>query len=284
MKVLLTGATGFVGNAITQALVSRDVSIRAIVRGMRTHPPGITEHVHTDDMFEEDAAFYSRALDGVDAVIHAAWFVEHGAYVTSSKNLSALVGTLRFGQAAIEAGVKRFVGLGTCFEYDLTAPMPLTSASTLAPNTPYGAAKAAAYMALSRAFAHAELSFAWARLFYLHGEGEDPRRFVASIKAQLSVGGPAKMSSGRQVRDYMHVADAGRRIAALCFDHTEGAVNICSGQPQSLAELALSIAAPLGQEHLLAIGSLPDRPGDPAVITGIPYVPLEETTNDANHA
>lgn len=91
------------------------------------------------------------------------------------------------------------------------------------------------------------------------------------------------MSSGRQVRDYLHVEKAGRLIADLCLDDTQGAVNVCSGQNQSLADLARSIAAPLGREDLLRFGALPDRIGDPPVITGVPYVPDEKIVDDRNH-
>ncbi len=283
MKVLLTGGTGFVGRSIADALVARGANVRAIVRGGKALPAAVIERVQTADLFAETPDFYSRAMEGVDAIVHAAWYVEHGTYVTSPINLTALAGTVRLGQAALEAGVPRFVGLGTCFEYDLTAAMPLSPESRLAPLTPYGAAKAAAYLALSRAFAQAGLSFAWARLFYLYGEGEDPRRFVAYIKAQLEAGKPAEMSSGQQVRDYMHVAEAGRLIADLCHDDTQGAVNVCAGRHQSLADLARSIAAPLGRENLLRFGALPDRVGDPPVITGVPYVPNEKIADDRNH-
>jgi dTDP-6-deoxy-L-talose 4-dehydrogenase (NAD+) len=284
MRVLLTGATGFVGRSIASALAGHGATVRATVRDTRAVPITVTEQIKTADLFAETSEFFARALDTVDAVVHAAWFVEHGAYVTSPRNLIALSGTIRLGQAAIDAGVPRFVGLGTCFEYDLAAPMPLTPTSPLDPATPYGAAKAAAYFALSRAFAQADLSFAWARLFYLHGDGEDPRRLVAYLKAQLEAGKPANLSSGKHVRDYMHVDDAGACIAALALDDTQGAVNICSGRPQSLANLARSIAEPLQRGHLLRFGALPDRVGDPPVISGVPYVPNKDSTSERAHA
>lgn len=278
MRFLLTGASGFVGRQVATALVERGVTVRATDRGNRPLPGGVDDVVPTMDLFAEPRSFWDRALDGVDGVIHAAWYVEHGAYVTSLRNLDAVAGSLILARAAIEARIPRFVGLGTCFEYDLNAPMPLAPDSVLTPMTPYGAAKAGLYLALSRAFAQADLSFAWARLFYLHGEGEDPRRFVPHIRARLAAGEDAALSSGTQIRDYLEVGEAGRQIAELALGQTRDAVNICSGQKQTLADLAHSIAAPTGTRHLLRFGALPDRPNEPPEIRGIPFMTRTGTT------
>jgi nucleoside-diphosphate-sugar epimerase len=65
----------------------------------------------------------------------------------------------------------------------------------------------------------------------------------------------------------MHVADAGRAIAALCDSPVTGAINIGSGQPVTLAEVALEIGRQLARPDLLAMGALPTRPEDPPVLT-----------------
>jgi len=82
-------------------------------------------------------------------VIHAAWYAEPGQYLQSSKNLDCLQGTLNMAKGAVQARVRRFVGIGTCFEYDLRQDM-LSIETPLKPLTPYADAKAAAYMALSQ--------------------------------------------------------------------------------------------------------------------------------------
>lgn len=271
MRVLLTGASGFVGRQIAKALLMRGIAVRATTRGKTSLLAAISDVVNTPDLFSETPEFWARALDDVDTVIHAAWYVEHGAYVTSPLNLAALAGTLRLAEAVIAAGTPRFVGLGTCFEYDLRSAMPLASSAPLAPATPYGAAKAATWMALSPAFAHAGVSFVWTRLFYLYGEGEDRRRFVPSILESVRAGKPAEMTSGTQIRDYMEVAEAGRQIVDIALGNTIGAVNVCSGRRQSLADLARELAAPYGGEDLLRLGALPDRPDEPPEISGVPY-------------
>lgn len=272
MKVLLTGATGFVGKQIALALVNAGSTVRATTRRKRALTDAVSEIVYTPDLFSEDVAFFECLLEGVDVIVHAAWFVDHGNYISSPENLSSLVGTINFAKAAIKMGTPRFVGVGTCFEYDLSASMPLTSNSPLNPDTAYGAAKVAAFWALSSAFREANISFAWGRLFYLYGEGEDSRRLVPHIRSHLEAGKPVYMSSGNQVRDYLDVAEAGRQIVHLALGNEEGPVNICSGYPQSLKNLARSFAIPLGRENLLRFGAIPDRLGEPNEITGVPYM------------
>ena len=268
-RILLTGATGFVGRQILAHLLSQGAKVSVVVRRGRPKPQGVAAVHLTDDLFAEDEAFWRAACEGIDTLVHAAWYAEPGKYVTSPKNLACMTGTVRMAEWAAAARVKRFVGVGTCFEYDLDAGYLKTS-TPLVPTTPYGAAKAATYLALSRALPGLGLSFAWCRLFYLHGEGEDPRRLVPYLHDCLAMGTPAELSSGDQVRDYMDVAEAGRRIADIALSSGQGAFNISTGMPQTVRQLAERIADAYGRRELLRFGARPDRPDDPKCVIGEP--------------
>jgi len=143
--------------------------------------------VATPDLFAESAAWWSDVCAGVDTVIHAAWYAEPGKYLTSERNLDCLAGTVRLAQGAARSGVRRFVGIGTCFEYDLTGGT-LSVETPLRPLTPYAAAKAAAFLTLSQWLPLQQVGFCWCRLFYLFGEGEDSRRLVPYLRAKLAGG------------------------------------------------------------------------------------------------
>ena len=265
MKVFLTGARGFVGTQVLRALRAEGAEVTATLR-----PGQALEGVRplvTPDLFAESAAFWETACKGHDAVIHVAWYAEPGVYLQSPKNLDCLVGTIRLAQGAMAAGVGHLQGVGTCFEYDLRAgTAPLAVDAPLLPATPYGAAKAAAFLALSRQ----ALPFAWSRLFYLHGAGEDPRRLVPYLHAQLQKGAPVELTSGTQVRDFLNVAEAGRQIAEVTLKGLTGPQNICSGQPVTVAALALSIAESYGRRDLIRLGARPDRADDPPHVVGLP--------------
>lgn len=265
MKVLLTGARGFVGTQVLRALLARGTEVTATLR------PGQeladVRPLVTPDLFAESAAFWEKAARGHDAVIHAAWYSEPGAYLESPKNLDCLAGTIRLAQGVRAAGVMHLQGIGTCFEYDLRGlSNPIPPDAPLVPATPYGAAKAAAFLALSRQPG----AFAWSRLFYLYGAGEDHRRLVPYVHARLQKGEPVELTSGTQVRDFLDVAEAGRQIAEVTFQGLTGPLNICSGGAITVAALAQSIAESYGRHDLIFLGARSDRIDEPPYVVGLP--------------
>jgi len=270
--ILVTGATGFVGGHVLNALAATDCRLRLIVRdGKQAQVPRaarIETVLTTPDLWAEPAAWLEDACRGVDAVIHIAWYAEPGRYLQSPKNLDCLMGTLRLAQAASRAKVRRFVGTGTCFEYDLSAGR-LTVDTPLRPATPYAGAKAAAFMALSQYLPQQGVSFAWCRLFYLFGEGEAAERLVPYLRSRLMVGAPAELSSGTQIRDYLDVRDAARMIVEAARGTAQGAINVCSGTPMTVRELAERVAADYGRRDLLRFGARADNLTDPPVVVGV---------------
>ncbi len=267
----MTGATGFVGRHVLRALQTREHRLRLVARP-GTVPGGEwtkdVEVVTTDDLFAESMHWWCDTLRGVDAVLHMAWYTEPGLYLQSPRNLDCLAGTLAMAKACTQAGVGRFVGLGTCFEYD-SRPGHLSIDTPLQPESPYAAAKAAAYLALREHFRVAGIAFAWLRLFYLFGEGEDPRRLVPYVRKQLALGNPVELTSGKQVRDYMDVRDAAADIVEQFLGEKQGAVNICSGQGATVRQLVERIADEYGRRDLLKFGARADNFTDPPVVVGI---------------
>jgi nucleoside-diphosphate-sugar epimerase len=270
--ILLTGATGFVGRQVLRVLGDRGVFVRVVVRegkqGQLAIPGPIEKVVSTPDLFSESVAWWADVCTGVDTVIHVAWYAEPSKYLQSAKNLDCLIGTLELAKGAALAGVKRFVGIGTCFEYDLTGGM-LSVQTSLRPVTPYAGAKAAAFMALSQWFPQQGVEFAWCRLFYLHGEGEDARRLVPYLRGKLMAGEPAELTNGQQIRDYLDVQEAGRMIVETALSGEQGPVNICSGIPITVRQLAEQIADKYGRRDLLKFGVRPDNLMDPLCVVGI---------------
>ena len=274
-RILLTGATGFVGRQVLTSLLEENVEIRCVLREGRESElpssPKIREPIFTKDLFEEGIEWWSTVLQGIDTIVHCAWYAEPGKYQYSPKNLECLEGTIRMGRAAAEAGVRRVVGVGTCLEYRLSET-PLTMNTPLAPESPYASAKAAAYLALSGLLPTLGIEFAWCRLFYLFGEGENPARLVPAIRDALSQGKEVALTKGSQVRDFLDVRDAGKQIAAVALGGETGPLNICSGISISVRELAESIADQYGARHLLRFGTRPENPVDPPFVVGLPSI------------
>jgi dTDP-6-deoxy-L-talose 4-dehydrogenase (NAD+) len=268
--ILLTGATGFIGRQVHRALCARGARVRVVIRaGSAARLAAAAESiVTTADLFAEKAAWWAEACQSVDIVVHAAWYAEPGVYLHSPKNEACLAGTLELARGASTAKVRRFVGVGTCFEYDVS-DRPLTTQSPLRPQTPYAVAKVQAFRALSELLPSRGVAFAWCRLFYLYGEGEDARRLVPTLRRRLSAGEPVDMTSGEQVRDFIDVAEAGAMIADAALDGVTGPVNICSGVPITIRALAERIADEYGRRDLLRFGARPDNAFDPPHIVGV---------------
>ena len=269
---LLTGATGFVGRQVLRALGNQGAQVRLVVRddklGQLEDLQGVESVVFSPDLFAENDNWWASACKGIDVVIHVAWYAEPGKYLQSVRNLDCLIGTLQLAKGLAQAGVKRFVGVGTCFEYELSAGL-LSVGTPLHPLTPYAGAKAAVFMALSQGLPLQGIEFAWCRLFYLYGEGEDARRLVPYLRTKLAAGEPAALTNGQQIRDFLDVREAGQMIVETALSHQQGPVNICSGVPITVRQLAEQIADEYGRRDLLEFGVRPDNLIDPPSVVGV---------------
>jgi len=270
-RVLITGGTGFVGRHVLNHLAINDVLLTVISRdGKQTFlgKHSLLERViKTTDLFAESEEWWENSLQGIDIVIHLAWFAEPGKYLQSPKNMECLQGTLTMAKGAALAGVRRFVGIGTCFEYDLSHGL-LSIETPLKPLTLYAAAKAATYMSLSHWLPAQGVEFAWCRIFYLYGEGEDTRRLVPYIRAKLEAGENVELTSGNQIRDFLNANEAGRLIANAALSAALGPVNICSGIPVTVKQFAESIADEYKRRDLLAFGARAEDQFNPPIVVG----------------
>ena len=268
LRVLLTGATGFVGQQVLKSLKQQNAYVRIITRN-QTNVGAADDTVITKDIFLETQTWWELQLENIDIVIHAAWFVEPGKYLNAVENVNCLQGSLRLAKAFIKSNAKHFVGIGTCFEYDLNGEI-LTTKTRLNPTTLYAATKTSLFLTLSQLLPPLGKTYSWCRLFYLYGENEDPRRIVPYLHQQLSAGHKAILSSGEQIRDFLNITEAGDRITKTALQQLSGPVNICSGTPITIQALAEQIADEYGRRDLLNFGMRPDNLQDPPSVVGEP--------------
>ncbi|MDR2412479.1 MAG: NAD(P)-dependent oxidoreductase [Holosporales bacterium] len=270
--VLVTGGTGIVGRQVVKALVARKQKVRAVVRPGKEaffYERGLSvETIRTEDLFKEGEDWMRKAYREVDTVIHCAWSMdEHRVYRHSPKNMVCLIGTLRLAQAAIVCGVRRFVGIGTFAEYDTRYGAALSVESPLLPMDLYGGTKVAAFYGLRDLLRCAGRSFAWCRVFMLHGE-EAGNNIISRIRTRLAAGESVELTEG--VVDFTDVAEAGRKIVEVALGERQGAVNICSGVPVSIRTMAEEIADTYERRDLLRFVPLPKNSPDFLVSIGVP--------------
>jgi nucleoside-diphosphate-sugar epimerase len=199
-------------------------------------------------------------------LLHLAWIVKPGELITSIENLDWVVASLNLMRAFHESGGSRFVGVGSCYEYDWEYGYCSEALTPTVPNTLYGASKNA-FRELGETYGLAHgLGFAWARLFFLYGPNENPNRLASSVILSLLQGREAKSSHGLQVRDYMHVQDAADGIATLLDSAETGAFNIASGEAIRIRDIVETIGTEIGARELLRIGALPARANDTSLV------------------
>jgi nucleoside-diphosphate-sugar epimerase len=273
-SILVTGATGFVGRQVTSVLLSKNVNIVKIVRQgdltEKQQESSSVRSIYSQDLFNEDVNWWENVLRGIDVIIHCAWYAEPGKYLTSDLNLDCLAGSLVMTKAAVKVGVKKIVGIGSCFEYDFSYGI-LAIDTPLKPRNIYASSKIALYQSLLYVSKIHKVDFAWCRLFYIYGEGEDERRLHAMVRSYLEKGHEVPLTSGLQVRDYMDVSVAAEVIANIALSPDKnGAYNICSGVPITVREIAEGIAKKYGMVDKLKFGAREPNTTDPLVILGIP--------------
>lgn len=258
----MTGGTGFIGRWIVKSLEDRGAEVVICSSAPAGRIGGNSVHA---DLLHEGQADRIVAEIRPDIIVHAAWCVEHGKFWTAPENLDWIAASLRLVRAAKTHGVRRFVGIGTCFEYAFPEQGDCSEFDTpLRPTTLYGIAKDALRRVIEE-FAGNELEFAWTRPFYLFGPFEHPDRLAASVAIRLLQKQPAPLSSGTAIRDFMDVRDAGEALAMVALSPVQGAINIGSGVGMSIAQIAQAIRQAAG-EGTIQIGALPDREGEPARI------------------
>ncbi len=225
MRVLLTGATGFLGAQIARVLVEAGCEVVAPLRAGsdRWRIEGIAARltIVAGDVCSEDFASEAQKW-APDICIHSAWEASAPDYLVSRRNVDLAAGTARLALALRDSGCRRFVGIGTCFEYDTTAGY-LSEKAPLGPGHLYSACKAGAGLAVEQIGRGSPMSVAWARLFYLYGPFEPSRRLVPTVVQALLDGRDAAVTPGGQVRDFLHVEDAASALWAIALSAAEGA-------------------------------------------------------------
>jgi nucleoside-diphosphate-sugar epimerase len=263
-RVMVTGASGFIGRWSVPALLALGYEVHAVLSG--AHDGNTPDelrgaHLHRCDLLRE--ASIDAAIDRVRPthLLHFAWIAQPGVYWQSPDNFLWLKASEYLLRRFHAAGGRRVVMAGSCAEYDWSGSGvfderagPLADAA--APTTlAYTSCKLRLQRLLADFSAQHQLSSAWGRIFFQFGPYEHPQRLVPSVICSLLREREALCTHGRQVRGFLHVADVGAAFAAILSCELQGAVNVGSDQRISLAELIERIARKIRRPGLVRLGA-----------------------------
>lgn len=264
-KLLLTGASGFIGRHCLSSLLTSGYEVHAI--SSKTSNEGVSKvRWHQTDLL--DSGQVSKLMDSMRPthLLHFAWVTVPGKYWTSVENLRWVRASLDLLQAFERHGGQRAVMAGSCAEYDWRYGYCSERLTPLAPSTLYGNSKHSLQIMLNSFAAQTELSTAWGRIFFLYGPHEHQKRLVPSVVWAVLKNNPAPCSHGEQVRDFLHVQDVADAFVALLESNVSGPVNVASGHPVALKDIVYKIAGKANRRDLIQLGALPASANEPPLL------------------
>ncbi len=265
-KVLITGASGFIGRHCLTPLLEKGFEVHALA--LHVIPEYKNDVVWHCQNFLHHEKTHSLIKDIQPShCLHLAWYTEPGKYWSSPENLPWTASSISLLHSFQQQGGTRFVGAGTCAEYDWRYGHCSEAVTPLEPATLYGTCKNVLQKTLAAFSESTSLSSAWGRLFFLYGDYEHPARLVPTIINSLLQNEKVHLSHGNQIRDFLHVSDAANALVCLLESDVTGSINIASGIPIMIRDMALKIADKINDRGLLNFGAITAGKDEPGLLT-----------------
>jgi len=264
-KVIVTGATGFIGRHTIPFLLQKGYEVHAVSSKSIGHKAFVSQGLfhHTADLMNSDAVTKLFANVKPTHLLHLAWYATPGKFWTAPENLDWVKASIHLLQCFTANNGARVVMAGTCAEYDWSADICDEKTTPLKPATLYGVCKHSLHQILESYANKIGLSYAWGRVFFLHGPHEYTERLVPYVITNLLKKSIAKCSHGMQIRDFMHVEDTADAFVTLLDSPLQGAINVASGKEVVLRDVLHTIATELSAKDLIQFGAFTQTQNDP---------------------
>lgn len=260
MKILITGATGFIGNYVVAKLLKyRKHEIITTSRNQKKAKE--FDWYDKVDYIEYDLnrkySNYYELFKEPDLLIHLAWegLPNFNELYHFERNVPS---NYTFIKNMLNDGLKNFSVIGTCFEYGMQSG-PLSDNLETKPTTAYGLAKDTLRKYIEDLHKNYDFTYKWIRLFYMYGEGQSPKSLIPQLDRALENGEEVfNMSGGEQLRDYLHVSTVAEYIVKISLQNEiDGIINCCSGEPISIRRLVEEYIRSKNKEIKLNLGYYP---------------------------
>jgi len=256
-RILVVGGSGFLGLATLAAL--EGVEVHSTYFHHRAQLEDVTWHA-LDLM---DSAATAALVESVrpSHLIALGWQLSDRDHLEMAENLDWVRATLHLARVFAATGGTRAVFAGTYAEYGVAEGI-LDESRAPQPVSLYAVCKDAIHRVIARAAVNLGISYAWARMFTVYGPHDADYRLIPYTLQRLLKGDEVRTTEGRQVRDFIHVADAGRALAMLATSDLTGPVNVGSGQGHPVREVVELLGEATGRSELLRIGAVQQAHGE----------------------
>lgn len=273
LQVFVTGASGFIGRHVVNALLARGHEVTAITRDpLRLAGASVGSRLRVIEADPFASEFRLPMAQG-SCLIHLAW-PHLDDYRSPAHFEMALPSSRELVRAAVAAGVEQAIVAGSCLEYGLLEG-ELAVSRPCCPVTAYGLAKLQLLQQLQILAPACGLNFQWVRFFYLHGPGQSSRTLMGQLEAAIARGDSTfPMSQGEQLRDYLDVRVAAQTVVRLLETRSSGVFNVCSGKPISVRRLVEERLRSAGCAMTLDLGRYRVPSHEPLAFWGQPSLPL----------
>lgn len=264
MKVLVTGASGFVGNYVVKELLKNNFEVVATSIDIKNKKLDWIKDVNIierdlNQHFENDFEYFNFP----DILIHLSWerLPNYNKIFHFEKNLFS---NYNFIKNMITHGLRNVSIIGTCFEYGKKEGCLFEDIDTC-PTNSYGLAKDTLRKFIQELQKIIQFNFKWIRLFYTYGEGQNKNSILEQLK--LSLNNKDKMfnmSGGEQLRDYLPIEKVAEYIVKISTQNKiNGIINCCSGKPISIRNLVENYLKENNKEIQLNLGYYPYNEDEP---------------------
>ena len=264
MKILLTGATGFIGRYVVDRLIFKGIDFVTIGR---KNPNLSREHINADLLSTNS---FDQIVEEAQAthLIHLAWFAEHGKYWTSPLNNKWTESTVKLIEAFCNLKGQGVVVAGTCAEYDWSSGYCSEKSTLIKPQTLYGQAKDETRKLVFSICDQNNVCCAWGRIFFPYGKEEHPQRLIPSLISVFRGERPPFGVNSSQYRDLLYAHDVAEAFIFLLLSGKIGVFNISSGKPIQIIDVVYKIATILDKNPKTILDLATERPGEPILLVG----------------
>lgn len=263
MKVLVTGANGYLGQGIVKSIIK--LNHKVIATDFKVCNVDERATAIEADLFKIDMPY--EFFDRPDILLHLAW--EDGFMHYSDAHIDNLPMHYRFIKQMAETGIKQIVVMGSMHEIGFFEGS-ISEDTPCHPTTPYGIAKNALRDLTQMLCEQNKIVFQWLRGYYIVGNS----KFGSSIFSKITAAAEEKKKEfpftwGQNQYDFINYSDFCNQVAAVISQkEINGIINICSGYPEKLADRVERFIAENEYDIKLKYGAFPDRPYDSKAIWG----------------